>query len=62
MLLARDGDDKVAKRLGKQLPFISDEAPRTVPDVLARLRDVRESGFAVAINEAIPGWPRSAAP
>ena len=55
VLLARDGDDKVAKRLGKLLPFISDEAPRTVPDVLARLREVRESGFAVAINEAIPG-------
>ncbi|MBB1627296.1 IclR family transcriptional regulator [Achromobacter sp. UMC71] len=55
VLLARDSDADVAKRLGKQLPFISDNAPRTVQDVQALLQGVRESGYAVAINEAVPG-------
>lgn len=54
-LLALDSDAAVRQRFAGGLPKVSANAPATVRQLIARLDQVREQGYATAVNEALPG-------
>jgi DNA-binding IclR family transcriptional regulator len=54
-LLARHSDEDARELFQGSLPTISDQAPRTLDELLPRLATVREAGFAEADDEGNRG-------
>jgi DNA-binding IclR family transcriptional regulator len=54
-MLARLDDVEIRARLPKPLPIISPSAPRNATELLARLGEIRRTGYSEASNETLPG-------
>lgn len=54
-LLARMDDVQLAKDFSSGLESVSPASPRSLPELMERLEQVRQQGWAVAIDEAVPG-------
>jgi DNA-binding IclR family transcriptional regulator len=54
-LLARETDDTLKKRFAGGIAPASGTAPLSVEDLLRRLAEVRQKGWALALDESLPG-------
>jgi DNA-binding IclR family transcriptional regulator len=54
-MLARLSDADIRGRLPKPLPAISPSAPRNVTGLMARIAEIRRTGYSEASNESLPG-------
>jgi DNA-binding IclR family transcriptional regulator len=54
-MLARLRDAEIRCRLPKPLPVISPSAPRNATELLARIGEIRRTGYSESSNESLPG-------
>jgi len=54
-MLARLSDADIRGRLPKPLPAISSSAPRNLAGLMARIAEIRRTGYSEASNESLPG-------
>jgi DNA-binding IclR family transcriptional regulator len=54
-MLARLSDADIRGRLPKTLPSISPSAPQSVAALMARIVDIRRTGYSESSNESLPG-------
>ena len=54
-MLARLSDAEIRARLPKPFPVISPTAPRNVTELMARIGDIRRTGYSSTSDEALPG-------
>jgi DNA-binding IclR family transcriptional regulator len=54
-MLARLSDAEIRSCLPKPLPAISPSAPRNVSALMARIAEIRRTGYSEASNESLPG-------
>jgi DNA-binding IclR family transcriptional regulator len=54
-LLATMGDGEVRQLLGGRVSLAAPQSPRDFDELLSRLRQIREQGFAESQHEALPG-------
>jgi DNA-binding IclR family transcriptional regulator len=54
-MLARLRDTEIRSRLPKPLPVISPSAPRNATDLMARIGEIRRTGYSESSNETLPG-------
>src|SRR4051812_32317461 len=54
-MLARLSDADIRARMPKPLPAISPSAPRNLTALMARIAEIRRTGYSEASNESLPG-------
>jgi len=54
-MLARLSDVEIRARLPKPLPAISPSAPQNVAGLMARIAEIRRTGYSESSNETLPG-------
>ena len=54
-MLARLSDVEIRGRLPKPLPAISPSAPRNLAALMARIAEIRRTGYSESSNESLPG-------
>jgi len=54
-MLARLGDAEIRGRLPKPLPVIAPTAPRNAAELMARVGEIRRTGYSEASNETLQG-------
>jgi len=54
-MLARLNDADIRARMPKPLPAISPSAPRNLTALMARIAEIRRTGYSEASNESLPG-------
>jgi DNA-binding IclR family transcriptional regulator len=54
-MLARLPDAEIRGRLPKPLPIIAPTAPRNATELMARVGEIRRTGYSEACNETLPG-------
>ena len=54
-MLARLTDGEIRARLPKPLPVISPSAPQNLTTLLARVAEIRRTGYSESSNESLPG-------
>jgi DNA-binding IclR family transcriptional regulator len=54
-LLARLDDDQIRARFSGPLECASEHAPKTVAELIDRLHQIRNQGWAMALDESLPG-------
>jgi len=54
-LLAREDDDVLSREFGNHLESAGNNSPSTLEMLMERLSEVRQRGWSVAVDEAVPG-------
>jgi DNA-binding IclR family transcriptional regulator len=54
-MLARLSDVDIRGRLPKPLPVISPSAPQDLAELMARVAEIRRTGYSESSNESLPG-------
>jgi DNA-binding IclR family transcriptional regulator len=54
-MLARLSDAEIRANLPKPFPVVSPTAPRNVTELMARISDIRRTGYSSTSDEALPG-------
>jgi len=54
-MLARLSDVEIRARLPKPLPAVSPSAPQNVAGLMARIAEIRRTGYSESSNETLPG-------
>lgn len=54
-MLARLNDAEIRCRLPKPLPVVSPSAPRNATELMARIGEIRRTGYSESSNETLPG-------